>query len=173
MINELEDILSSIPKLLLNNKLDTLLINKYPPIIHRISIKISDNRTLFLHKLFNTEEKKALMHSHSWNFACKVLQGKYEMGIGFSSDRNKPPASIYTSFVKAGDIYEMTSPNIWHYTKPTSDTAYSYSVMLIGERYRERRAENNEKLSIKDKQELVSWFLNFYNINSAIVAKNI
>ncbi len=160
MIEELQNLIIQIPNLLLLHETDSLLINKYPPIIHRISIKISDNRTLFLHKLFNTNSERALMHSHSWNFACKVLQGEYEMGIGFSSDRNKPPTSVYTSFVKAGDIYEITSPNVWHYTKPTSDTPYSYSVMLIGERHRERKAENNEKLSKYDKEELLSWFLN-------------
>lgn len=82
------------------------------------------------------------MHSHSWNFACKVFEGEYEMGVGFSEDRNKPPLSCFTSFIKSGDIYEMLSPNIWLYTKPLKNIEYTYSALLIGERCRERRAEN-------------------------------
>lgn len=80
------------------------------------------------------------------------------MGVGFSDDRSKPPQSIFTSFVKAGDVYEMLSPNIWHYTRPSAETQFSYSVMLIGERCRERRAENNSPLSQEQKDEMISWF---------------
>jgi len=160
MIEELNSILPNIPNLL-NNNWDTLLINKYPPIIHRLSLKLSDTRTLLLHKLFNTKDQKALMHSHSWKFACKVLQGSYEMGVGYSEDRDKPPNSIFTSFVNSGDIYEILSPNIWHYTKPAKDCEFSYSIMLIGERVRERKAENNSSLSNKDKQDVLDWFSRF------------
>lgn len=161
MINELKKLLPNLPSLIKNENWETLLINKYPPVIHRLSCRISKDRTILLHKLFNTKNQLALMHSHSWSFACKVLQGEYEMGIGFSQDRNKPPTSIYTSFIKSGDIYEMLSPDIWHYTKPTKDTEFSYSVMLIGERCRERKAENNSPLSIQDKQDVLSWFSNY------------
>jgi hypothetical protein len=140
-----------------------LLIDKYPPIIHRVSIKLSEDRTLLLHKLFNTKNDKALMHSHSWNFACKVLDGEYEMGVGFSKNRDEPPSSVFTSFIKAGDIYEMLSPNIWHYTKPLKHIDCTHSVMLIGPRIRDRQAQNNEKLSNKDKTETLNWFKDYFN----------
>lgn len=159
MIVELQKLILSIPSLLKNpNEWESLLINKYPPIIHRVSYKLSTNRTLLLHKLFNTEKEHAFMHSHSWPFACKVIKGEYEMGVGFSNNRNNPPKSVFTSFVKAGDVYEMLSPDIWHYTKPTENTECSYSILLIGERCRERKAENNSSLSDKQKNELLLWF---------------
>ena len=158
MIEELNQILPQIPKLLLNNKWDSLLINKYPPVIYRLSLKISNDRTLLLHKLFNTNSDQALMHSHSWPLACKVLNGEYETGIGYSNDRNHTPKSDFTSFVKSGDIYEILSPNLWHYTKPVKNCKFTYSVLLIGERCRERKAENNDKLSETNKQEMFSWF---------------
>lgn len=158
MIGELKKILPSLPELLKSDKWNTLLINKYPPIIYRLSLRLSDSRTLLLHKLFNTEHEQAFMHSHSWSFACKVLHGEYEMGVGYSEDRNNPPQSTFTSFVKAGDYYEILSPNVWHYTKPTKHTEYSYSVMLIGERCRERKAENNLPISQLDKDNMMSWF---------------
>lgn len=157
MIKELEALLPEIPNLIKNQEWDTLLINKYPPVIHRLSLKISEHRTLLLHKLFNTEDELALMHSHSWSFACKVLQGGYEMGVGFSSDRSVVPRALMTSMVNSGDIYEMTSPDIWHYTKPLENKV-SYSVLLIGDRCRERKAENNSPLSLFQKQECIDWF---------------
>ena len=158
MIKELNSLLPTIPNLIRNNNWNTLLINKYPPIIHRLSLKISENRTILLHKLFNTEDELALMHSHSWAFACKVLQGGYEMGIGFSQNRDIPPKPIMTSMIKSGDIYEMTSPDVWHYTKPL-ENKISYSVLLIGDRCRERKAENNSPLSSIQKEDCVSWFI--------------
>jgi hypothetical protein len=162
VIKELNRIINDVPLLLQSNEWNSLLINKYPPVIHRLSLKISEDRTLLLHKLFNTKDDLALMHSHSWSFACKVLQGEYEMGVGFSEDRDKPPKSIFTSFIRAGDIYEMLSPNIWHYTKPTKITPYSYSIMLIGPRCRERKAQNNLPLNPKNRLELLDWFKSYF-----------
>lgn len=103
------------------------------------------------------------MHSHSWNFACKVLDGEYEMGVGFSENRNEPPIPIFTSFIKAGDTYEMLSPNIWHYTKPLKHIDCTHSIMLIGSRIRDRQAQNNEKLFDKDKSETLNWFKDYFN----------
>lgn len=162
MIEELKDLLPKLPALIKdkNNTWDSLLIDKYPPVIHRVSLKFSEERTLLLHQLFNTGSDHALMHSHSWPFACKVLEGGYEMGVGFSDDRSKPPTSVFTSFVKSGDIYEMLSPNVWHYTKPINGTQCSYSVMLIGPRCRERKAENNSPLPDVTKTDLLQWFGN-------------
>ncbi len=159
MIKELQNILPSIKSMLADPAhWDSLLINKYPPIIHRVSLKLSTSRTLLLHKLFNTNKETAFMHSHSWPFACKVIEGEYEMGVGFSFDRNAPPESLFTTFIKPGNIYEMVSPNMWHYTKPTENTKFSYSILLIGERCRERKAENNSPLPADQKEELISWF---------------
>ncbi len=159
MINELKSLLPYVPDFLKKEEQwGSLLINKYPPVIHRLSFKISETRTLLLHKLFNTKDEKALMHSHSWPFALKLLKGEYEMGVGFSKNREEVPKSIFTSFVKTGDFYEMLTPDIWHYTKPTKETDFSCSVMLIGERSRERKAENNLPLSLAQKKEMFDWF---------------
>jgi hypothetical protein len=108
MIQELENLISYLPFLLEDeDKLDSLLIEKYPPVIHRLSLRLTDNRTLILHKLFHCAGQHALMHSHSWPFALKVIEGGYEMGMGFSADRNQPPQATYKTLVKPGDTYEM------------------------------------------------------------------
>ncbi len=161
MIDELKQLLPQIPLLIkLRQDWQSLLINKYLPIIHRLSLKISDNRALLLQKVFNTNDKKAYMHSHSWKLACYLYDGEYEMGVGYSEDRNKTPETIFTSFVKSGDIYEILSPDLWHYTKPIKNIECTHSAMLIGERYRERRSENNLPLSEIQKQSMFKWYLN-------------
>lgn len=86
------------------------------------------------------------MHSHSWNLACAVLSGQYEHGIGFSSDWEIAPSLAFRTITKAGDIYEVTDPNLFHYTKPIN-CEETYSVMLVGPRTRPRKSLNNSKLS--------------------------
>lgn len=161
MITELKSLLPNVPGLLKSNAWDSLLIDRFPPVIHRLSLRLSENRTLLLHKLFNTGDAQALMHSHSWDFACKVLFGEYEMGVGYSEDRNKPPTSVFTSFVREGEVYEILSPNIWHYTKPTRTTPFSCSVMLIGPKHRARQAMNNSPLSPAQRDDVLDWFSNY------------
>lgn len=73
----------------------SLLIEKYPPVIHRLSFLLSPTRTLVLHRLFSCPGAHAHMHSHSWPFALKVIEGGYEMGVGFSSQRDVTPSPVY------------------------------------------------------------------------------
>lgn len=158
MIKELTQILPQVPDLLLDKESwGSLLIDKYPPVIHRMSYKLSETRTLILHRLFHCKSEKAYMHSHSWPFALKIIQGGYEMGIGFSSNRNVSPAALATVYLKEGNTYEMTSSDIWHYTKPV-EHAESWSIMLIGPRWRERKASNNLPLNEFQKDEMFNFF---------------
>lgn len=144
------------------NSWESLLIDKYPPVIHRLYRKISDNRTVILHKLHHSGTESCLMHSHSWAFALCIVKGGYEMGMGFSKDRNQIPETIFQMQIKEGDIYEMTSSDVWHYTKPLLNEL-SYSVMLVGDRWRERKAENNEPLGSSDKEDIFNYFKSKFN----------
>lgn len=159
MLSELDECLKELPKLLQDrDKWESLLIDLYPPVIHRLFLKLSDDRTIVLHKIFPCDPgEKSLMHSHSWPFVVKIIEGGYEMGVGFSKDRKDPPPAIYTTRVKPDDIYEMTSSDVWHYTKALNNHP-SYSVMLIGKRWRERLAQNNDPLSIDQRNELFDYF---------------
>lgn len=139
------------------NNWGSLLIDKYPPVIHRLYRKISDNRTVMLHRLFHSGDDPCLMHSHSWPFAIKIIDGGYEMGIGFSKDRNVTPPTISQMLIKEGDMYDMTSSDIWHYTKPLTNYE-SHSIMLVGNRWRERKAQNNDSLPEEVKLELFNYF---------------
>jgi len=165
MIAELKDEIKNLPQYLSQpEKWTSLLIDKYPPVIHRLQYKISDTRSLLLHKLYNCEGEHALMHSHSWPLAVKVIEGGYEMGVGFSNDRSQVPVPVFTSFVKPGDYYEMINSKCWHYTKCSDEVKYSYSILLIGPRERERLAQNNDPLSEEQIKELFDYFNKIINV---------
>lgn len=136
----------------------SLSIDKYPPVIHRLSYTINSERTLLLHKLHHCQNEKAYMHSHSWPFAVKVIEGGYEMGVGYSTDRAVVPDATFSCIVKPGDIYQMQDMNMWHYTKPLGDCQASYSIMLLGPRRRERLAQNNDPLSNEQIEQLFAYF---------------
>lgn len=167
MIQELQDEIIRLPEYLSQrDKWQSLLINKYPPVIHRLSYKISEHRTLLLHKLHNCQGDHALMHSHSWPFACFVVAGGYEMGVGYSLDRNAVPQATFTCFVKPGDVYEMLDCQMYHYTKPLIQTEASYSILLIGPRTRERQAVNNDPLTQEQETELFNYFTSWNKTNT-------
>ena len=163
MIQELEQIIAHKLTDLLQQaeKWDSLLIDHFPPVIHRLSYKLSGTRTLVLHKMHNCEGSKALLHSHSWPLAVKIVEGGYEMGIGQSEpdqDRDCAPIKLTESLVKPGDVYEMLDSRQWHYTKCLPETKYSYSIMLIGPRRRPRKALNNNPLSEEQRKSLFDYF---------------
>jgi hypothetical protein len=139
----------------------SLLIEKYPPVIHRLSLKLSITRTLVLHRLFKCQNTHAYMHSHSWPFAIKVIEGGYEMGVGFSSRRNVTPSVTYTTYVGAGNSYEMCSSDVWHYTKILEPVQESYSIMLIGPRQRPRYAQNNFPLNVEQRAAIFTFFKSY------------
>lgn len=65
MIQELELLIPKVKTLIQDkNNWNSLLINKYPPIIHRLSYKINQDRTLLLYKLYNCENSQPLIKSY-------------------------------------------------------------------------------------------------------------
>lgn len=158
MLAQLAEIENQLPELLSNrSKWQSLKIDKYPPVIHRLYLPLENGNTILLHRLFNCNGQHAYLHSHSWPFAIKVLEGGYEMGIGFSKDRDIPPDTAATVFIKAGDTYQITSPDVWHYTKPLTNEE-SWSIMLIGPRWRHRKAQNNEPLSAAEIDSMFEYY---------------
>lgn len=97
------------------------------------------------------------MHSHSWAFALKIIEGGYEMGLGFSASQDIAPEAILTICLQAGDMYEMTSSDVWHYTK-CIEHVESWSVMLVGPRWRKRKSVNNELLNEMEQAEMFNYF---------------
>lgn len=138
---------------------ESLLVDKHHPVVHRLSLKLKDDRTLILHKIHPSND--SYFHSHSWFFATKILEGGYEMGLGVSSDRDVPPSVSTIVTIRSGDSYQIWNSDVWHYTKATVP---SYSIMLMGPRLRERRAQNNSPLSSKQRRDLFDYVKRWYSV---------
>lgn len=163
-IEKLDEICKMLPNLLSDkNEWKSLKINKHEPVIHRLYMELNENCTIILHKIFPCQNHKPLMHSHSWPFAVHVVEGGYEMSVGFSKNREDVPEPVYRTHIAAGDKYEMLSSDIWHTTKVNDKSIYSYSIMIIGKRWRERLAQNNDPLDENEFDHLYNYFLDWSN----------
>ena len=158
---ELQTLLPFMSEIIKTSEWSSLLIDHKKPVIHRLFTEVRPGRTLYLHRLFHTGNENAFMHSHSWNLACALLSGQYEHGIGFASERDATPKISFRTITKAGDIYEVCDPNLFHYTKPIECTE-TYSVMLVGPRTRPRTSLNNSELNVTDQTNLLNWSTNYF-----------
>ena len=58
----------------------------------------------------------ALFHPHPWPLACKVLRGRFRMGVGQGPDR--PQLFTMLGEFGPGSMWEMTEPDGWHVIAP-------------------------------------------------------
>lgn len=79
----------------------------------------------------------------------------------FPSIHSNPPQPIYKTIVKSDDTYKMLSPYIWHSTDVDNTNVCSYSVMIIGPRWRDRLAVNNDPLDQDDFDHIYNYFMNW------------
>jgi len=104
-------------------------INYLPPHVERLWCQLGNYR-LSLHFIHSCEKGKAFFHPHPWPNAVHVIEGEYEMGMGFGEGLEVPEVS--STIISQGNMYyEMTDKNVWHYVRPTGGVCAS--VMLSGE----------------------------------------
>lgn len=113
-------------------------INYHPPHVERLWCQLGKYR-LYLHFIHPCRREDALFHPHPWPSAIHVIEGQYEMGMGFGPGL-KEPEVFSTILTSGGMYYEMPHRDGWHYVRPLS---VSSSVMLTGEPWdREMPAED-------------------------------
>jgi hypothetical protein len=106
----------------------SLNIDYHPPHVERLWCQLGNYR-LYLHFIHACEREEALFHPHPWPSAIHVLEGQYEMGMGFGEGIEKP--EVFTTILTKGDMYyEMPHRDGWHYVRPLSVCS---SIMLTGE----------------------------------------
>ena len=141
MLNVLYEVESQLPALLRApgdwNSVD---INYHPPFVDRLWRQWKQYR-IYLHRIYPCEPEQALFHPHPWPSAMHILQGTYEMAIGYGKGDEVPPvaARIVTS---SPFRYEMIDPDAWHYVRPIGVPAWT--VMVTGLPW-DREAPRSEK----------------------------
>lgn len=153
----------ALPYLLTNESLwHSLYVDYAKPYVERVYTNWNGLR-INLHRIKACESQEALFHPHPWPSAMRIVEGSYEMGVGYSSTDEIPPAAA-TVVLPAGAAYEMVHPDGWHYVHPLSN--HSLTVMVSGEPWNRSSPKSNYKLSELDpkiKYEIITLFKKFYS----------
>ena len=158
MLSKLLELLPTIPLLLQDiDRWHAVKVVYHPPIVWRLWTQINDNR-LYLHKIEPCNSSEALFHPHPWPSAIYILDGDYEMKIGYSCD-DKPPPIAATLVLSKNSSYEMMDSNGWHSVRPIIKS--SLSIMLAGKPWHKSKKQDGElmqNLCESDKSALFDTF---------------
>lgn len=135
----------------------SLYVDYHPPFVERLWTRWEDYR-IYLHRIQPCNAGEALFHPHPWPSAMRVLEGEYEMAVGFGAGLETPP--IAALMISRGDFrYEMTHPDSWHYVRPLHRP--TLSVMVTGKpwaREAPRSSKPLQSLRAELKAELLQLF---------------
>lgn len=140
----------------------TLMVDYHPPVVERCWTQVGNFRIL-LHFIHKCETKDALFHPHPWPSAMHVLNGKYEMGLGFGEGLVEPEKMCTILLENGGAYYDMTHIDGWHYVRPVEGVCAT--VMLIGKPWGREEIKSDEPLSPMTemrKMMILEWFTNYY-----------
>jgi hypothetical protein len=164
------DILSIVEKKLpdLLNKPDiwaSVYVDYHLPFVQRLYTKFQEQETeyrIYLHRILPCELKDCLFHPHPWPSIIKILNGQYDMQLGFGAGM-EPPAVASTLILNAGTIYEMINRDSWHAVCPINEL--SYSLMVTGTPWERESHKSTKKLSPLipiEKEQILEFFKNYY-----------
>jgi len=136
-------------------------INYHPPFVERLWTQWNDYR-VSLHRIHPCEPSDALFHPHPWPSAMRILDGRYEMAIGYGTGKQAPP--LAARIIAGTDVrYEMTDPDAWHYVRPLERPAMT--IMVTGKPWKREAPTSTEPLQPLDdgrRRELMAWFRTRY-----------
>ena len=129
MLDILATVESELPELLQDESAwSSIYIDYHPPTVERLWRNWNGYR-IYLHRIHPCGAGEALFHPHPWPSAMRILEGEYEMAVGYGKGETVPPVAAL--MIAAGDFrYEMTDPDAWHYVRPLERP--SMSLMVTG-----------------------------------------
>lgn len=117
-----------------NIKFHTKYIDYHEPFVKRIWFETNKipNARIYLHDITKCYNQKPLYHPHPWESAMRIIEGQYEMGLGYNNPESNLE-TISTIILNEGSSYEMVNVNGWHYVNPIDEKAVS--LMVTGKLY--------------------------------------
>lgn len=104
-------------------------VDYHSPHVERLYCQLGNYR-ISLHFIHPCEKGESLFHPHPWPSAIHVIDGVYEMGMGFGKGLEEP--EVFSTIISHGSMYyEMPHKDGWHYVRPIDKVCGS--VMLSGE----------------------------------------
>jgi hypothetical protein len=162
MLDILHRVENQLPEMLQEEaEWSSLFIDYHPPVVERLWRQWFDFR-IYLHRIHPCEPGEALFHPHPWPSAMHVLDGAYEMAIGYGAGEKEPPIAARVTLC-AGSEYEMTDPNGWHYVRPLDSP--TMSLMIAGKPWDPSLPKSGKvlnPLAEKQKEEILAFFREYY-----------
>lgn len=160
LLRELDAACAELPRLLDDaDGWSTMDVNYEPPRVERLYRARGDAR-VSLHRIHPCDE--ALYHPHPWPSAILIVDGEYEMGVGWGKGTTKPPEAARL-VLTTGARYEMIDEDGWHYVRPLK--VPSLSVMVSGAPWTRQSPGKGLKhppLSPSTKAELLEKFRGYF-----------
>jgi hypothetical protein len=162
MLDILAAVERELPELLQDESAwSSVFIDYHPPTVERLWRKW-DGYRVYLHRIYPCGPGEALFHPHPWPSAMHILEGEYEMAVGYGKGEIAPPVAAL--MIAAGDFrYEMTDPDAWHYVRPLQRP--SLSLMVTGkpwDRPAPRSGKELQPLTAEQRAALLEFFRQRY-----------
>ncbi len=130
LLDKLSDVICDLPSLLYDNSIwDSIVVNLRKPHTFRVFTFLPDGTRVSLHRFEKCDTSEAFFHTHPWPGAFKILEGSYEMKLGYSCHGREDcfPEDVTTIRLNAGSSYEIVDPCTWHSIAPLEKT---FTVMI-------------------------------------------
>lgn len=161
MLDKLFDIEKILPKLLEQDIWNSVYVDYHKPYVKRLWTTLDIYR-IYLHQIFPCNKEDSLLHPHPWPSAMKVIQGTYEMGVGYS-ESEKEPVIASTLILPINSYYEMIEPHAWHYVRPLQQA--SFSLMITGTPWERKSPKSTyplRKLNLEEQNIILNTFKQYY-----------
>jgi hypothetical protein len=165
MLDVLARLEAELPALLADeaswNSLD---IDYHPPRVERLWRNWGDGYRVSLHRIHPCAIEEVLFHPHPWPSAMRVLEGTYEMAVGYGGGAIAPP--IAARMITTGDLrYEMIDIDAWHYVRPIGKPAMT--IMVTGKPWQRDAAGAEPEaplspLAPANRADMIGWYRTFY-----------
>lgn len=166
MLSSLKFIEAMIPELIRSHRdrWSGLYVGYHPPFVHRAWIQIDDTYRLYLHVIEPCSAEGALFHPHPWPSAIKIVNGVYEMRVGYGKGDEAPPVAS-TLILPAGSYYEMVEPDGWHSVRPVG--AKSLSIMVTGKPWERSSPGGGQatKMGITETNNILDQFEQYFTLD--------
>jgi hypothetical protein len=165
VLEVLEDVERDLPQLLGEGHAagwQSVFVDYHPPYVERLWRPWIHGFRISLHRIYPCATIESLFHPHPWPQAVRVLDGNYEMGVGYGKG-DIPPPIAQKIIVRGGFSYEMTDPDGWHYVRPIGTP--SLSLMVTGMPWSRTAPKSTKVLGPLDQSKvahLLIAFMNFY-----------
>lgn len=163
MLTVLYEIEHQLPKLLKDRShWQSVLVDYHAPFVERLWMPVGSYR-VYLHKIYPCDASQALFHPHPWPSAMRIVDGEYEMSVGYGKGMIVPPTAA-TMILSTGSCYEMIDPDGWHYVRPLGKP--TLSLMVTGTPWKRESHKSTKQLyplAENVAEELLRGFSSYYH----------